>query len=120
MDIMTRINLLRESEFSTEEDYDDLCAIVRLFKEGYKIEVTEENGGFMITHMAAAFRRNRIGEEILPLDEAVWEDVTETPEFALAGEIIKAIEAQITNPISEKERKFFFLHICSVLAASNQ
>lgn len=115
LDIMTRIDLLFECGFSTKEDYDDLCKIVAIFKDRCNIALTEENGGIMITHIAAAFKRNQSGEEISPLRDSVFEDVKDSPQFALASELVEEIESQITNTISEKERKFFFLHICTVL-----
>ena len=117
MDIMNRIKLLHESGFSTREDYEDLCKIVSIFNEEYNIWLTEENSGIMITHIAAAFSRNKTGEEISPLGIDSWAEIEGLPQFKLADEIIYKIESEITNEISENERKFFFLHICTLLVA---
>ena len=116
MDIMNRIKLLYESGFSTREDYEDLCKIVSICKDEYHIPLTEENGGIMMTHIAAAFHRNRTGEEISPLDIDLWSEVEGSPQFELASSLVERMETEITNEISGNERKFFFLHICTLLA----
>ena len=115
MDIMERIGLLLQCGFSDKEDYDDLCKIISIFRDDFKIELTEENSGVMITHMAAAFKRNTTGEEISPLDESVFEDVEDSDMYALANEIVTKIESGIENRITGEERKFFLLHICTLL-----
>ncbi len=118
MDIMMRVDTLLESEFSTEEDHADLCKVIAIFQERHGLAITEENAGIMITHMAAAFRRNRTGELIEPLADA-FEEVKESPHFPMATAIMDEIARQVSNEVSDNEREFFLLHICSLLVNEN-
>ena len=118
MDIMTRVDTLLECDFSTPEDHDDLCKVIAVFQERHGFALTEENAGIMITHIAAAFRRNRTGEAIEPLADA-FEEVKESAHFPMATAIMDEIARQVINEVSDTEREFFLLHICSLLANEN-
>lgn len=115
MNIMDRIDTLFSCGFSTESDYDDLCRIVDVFDKRCGIELTEENAGIMITHMASAFRRNRTDETVEPLDAKVFAEAMSSEAFPLAESIVDEIIGSISNAVSENEKEFFLIHICSLL-----
>lgn len=117
MDIMERINILRDTEFSTEQEYKDLVSIVALFQEEFNISLTEENAGVMITHMAAAFRRNRTKESIDGLDPVVVEQMEASGEYSGAVEILREIQNTIENKVNAIEEEYFLLHISNFLEA---
>lgn len=120
MDIMERINMLKQCGFSTEEDHADLCEIVRIFTDEYNIPITEENAGVMITHIAAAFKRNRTGEKVEPLDREVYKEAVQSEEYMTANEIMDKIVSAISGEVSETEREFFIVHICMLLSGGNE
>lgn len=119
MDLMERIRLLREYGMMDETAFEDILAIMKLFKEEYGIELTEENAGIMITHMSSAFHRNVTGEEIDAMDACILEEIKEVPEYVRAERILVSIASGIKNDLSKKEMEYFLVHICNLLANTN-
>ena len=120
MDIMERIGLLKEYNIADQTAYDDLVAIIKLIRERFGILLTEENAGVMITHIAAAFGRNRSGESVNPLVEAAVRELREHPCHSQAAEMLEALQGVITNELNEIEREFVLLHLCNLLYSINK
>ena len=115
MELMERIELLKEYGRMDETSYQDILFILDLFKENYRIELTEDNAGVMITHMSSAFYRNVTGEEINALDAGILEEIKQIPEYPKAKQILDSIIEGIENALSQKERDYFLVHICNLL-----
>lgn len=114
MDIMERVELLKSCELVNEKGYKDLLAIIQVFHE-QGIRLTEENGGMMITHIAAAFKRVDDKEKVEPLDPLVVEALQEESIYEQAVGIIQAVKRSICYVLSEDEYAFILVHIARVL-----
>lgn len=115
MSIMPRIDLIKEYGLADSMAYDDLVTIVGLMDSRFGITLTEDNAGVMITHIAAAFQRNTTGEAISPLVPEVVEGLRSDESYVKACEILDVICSTIKNPLSEAERDFVLLHLCSLV-----
>lgn len=115
MELMERIELLKEYGRMDETGYRDILFILDLFRANYRIELTEDNAGIMITHMSSAFYRNAAGEEIDALDAGILEEIGQIPEYPKAEQILDSIIEGIENELSQKERDYFLVHICNLL-----
>ena len=116
MDIMERIDIMKECGLSSEQEHKDLCAVVRLCKDEFGIALTEENAGVMITHIGAALRRVRTGEAVEPLDPEVYAQAAEEPEYERAQKIVARLLETLTAALPEEERQFFLVHVVQVLS----
>ncbi len=114
MDIMDRVNLLKECGMANEEAYNDLKIIIDVFRD-YHIILTEENAGTMITHFSAVFRRNTSDETLEPLAQEAVFDLKSDTFFERSYEILQSIVAKIQNEINPVEEDFVLLHICTLL-----
>lgn len=116
MDIMERIDILKECGLVDEQGYQDLITIKKVFQDQFNIVLTEENAGIMVTHIAAAFKRLETKEEIIPLDDSVLEQLKEETVFEKSKQILENLRKEICNKLSYQEEKFILVHICNVLS----
>ena len=120
MDIMKRINLLLDTQFINEEEHADLLTILEVFANRPGYEITEKTGGIMITHMAAAFRRNRVNESINPLSVDILCEIAASGHFEKASVILEEIKLKINNNICKDEEGYFLLHICTFIEKNSK
>lgn len=114
MDIMERVSMLKLCNMTDDIAHQDIITIIKIFRE-YDIELTEENAGIMITHLAAAFKRNTTGESINPLAETTITEIKQDPQFPKSEIIFKNIASNIKNKFNQTEEEFAKLHICTLL-----
>lgn len=115
MDIMDRINLMKECGLVDDAAYADLINIVRVFREDFQFEITEENGGVMITHIGAAIHRQKTGEKVEPLDREILEQAGNEPVYWTAQKILERIRQTTPTRLPPEEEEFLLVHICNTL-----
>lgn len=115
MDIMDRINLMREYGLADDAIYADLVGIVEVFREDFGFDLTEENGGTMIAHVGAAMKRLKSGEKIEPLDRGVLKQAEEEPIYPEALRILEKIREKMACKLPKVEQEFLLVHICNTL-----
>lgn len=116
--IHERINLMTELGLIDQIDYKDLYTIIALTKEMLKIEMTEENGGILMTHIAAAFGRNKSNESIDRLTPAVLEEIKSDDHYPASVALVNAVVDNIVNKVTEVEKEFILLHFCTLIKNS--
>ena len=77
MDFTERLDLYKEGGMLTDDDVKDVEAIIKMFKDDYGVELQEENADTFIAHICAAYSRNKSGEPVDELPEAVRSDMSE-------------------------------------------
>ncbi|MVB12027.1 hypothetical protein CAFE_27560 [Caprobacter fermentans] len=115
MDIMDRINLMKECSLVDDAAYADLVSIVKVFREDFRFDLTEENGGVMITHIGAAIKRLKAGEKVNPLDREVLSQAAEESVYPTAQKILDRIREKIARRLPSAEEEFLLVHICNTL-----
>ena len=111
---MERIEMLISLNMIDEKDHLDLLKIIEIVESTCDVKVTEENGGIFITHVAALFQRNKNGTLIDPLGGDVISQLKSETHYRLAQKTVDLIASTIFNPISELERHYLVLHLCTL------
>lgn len=112
-----RLNLLQTCGFVDEIGREDLESIVRVLTQEYGVSRDSELLGTLVTHVAAAMKRVREGEEVNPLSEEVLNDVYESAVYANARHIQQEILSQMNCKLPAAEEDFLLVHIGGLLLA---
>lgn len=115
MDIMERINIMKQCSLVDNEGYQDLLSVVRVFHDDFQFNLTEENGGVMITHLGAAIHRMKSGEKVTPLDSEVLKQAEEEPVYETSIKILNQIRKEMISELPKDEQDFMIVHICNTL-----
>lgn len=115
MDIMERINLMKECGMIDDVAYADLMTIVKIFQKDFQFNLTEENGGVMITHIGAAINRIKSGEKIEPLDREVLRQAADELSYPTALKILAQVKQEMVCKLPDIEQEFLLVHICNTL-----
>ncbi len=115
MELTPRFEVIKNCGLTSESGYEDLLLIVDIFKNDFDIELTEENAGVMITHLASAFKRIETGEAVNPLDSALVEQIKMEPVYPLAQKIVDTVLSRIQNELSRDEQDFMLVHVGTLL-----
>jgi len=100
---------------------DEIMAVViefaQNFEKKYSMEITEENGSMLITHLSMALARIKRGEEINEMDEMALKEVKETPIYDELPEFYKEIEDKLQIKIPDSEKGFIAVHVCTLVSS---
>lgn len=115
-----RLKLLEESGEIDSSIRNAVINFIKHIEDKYFIEVVEENGGMLVTHLAMAFSRIRRGEEIEDIDEEIFKEVKETEIYKELPDCYKLIEEQLDIFIPQTEKDYIALHVCTLIEKSNK
>jgi len=113
MDLTLRLKLLKDGAQIDEDTYNNLLKIIESFKKDFQIELSEENGGMFITHLAVALERIKKKELVEPIEELIFEEVRNDKNFKKANDILESLEKDINISVPEVERPFILLFLVS-------
>ena len=82
-----RIDVLQQSGFVDEIGREDLEKLVKVLTQDYGFPHSDELLGVLVTHVAAALKRQRDGEVINPIEGDILEDVISSKVYPEAREI---------------------------------
>ena len=117
--IMERINVLSELNLINDVDRLDLMSLIKIIETQLKIEVTEENGGILITHVSAMFQRNKSGEQLEPLEKEIVLELQASVHYDSAIQVAEEIISVIENNVSEAEKGYLLLHLCTLVNSTS-
>ncbi|MCI6274123.1 MAG: PRD domain-containing protein [Coriobacteriaceae bacterium] len=110
-----RIDVLQQSGFVDEIGREDLEKLVKVLTQDYGFPHSDELLGVLVTHVAAALKRQRDGEVINPIDGNILEDVISSKVYPEAEEIKSRIVASMTSQLSRDEENFILVHVGGML-----
>lgn len=116
MDLTLRLKLLKDGAQIDEDTYNNLLKIIESFKKDFQIELSEENGGMFITHLAVALERIKKKELVEPIEDLIFEEVRNDKNFKKANDILGSLENDINISVPEVERPFILMHIVTLLS----
>ncbi len=114
-ELSERIKVLRDAGFVDERGARDLEAIAGVLTRECGVSRDSEVLGTLVTHVAAAIKRARDGEEVTPLDPAVIEEVRASPVYGKARRIQQEVLAAMSGKLSAPERDFVLVHVGGLL-----
>lgn len=109
-------------EKSGEIDFSIRKAVIDFIKnieKKYSIEVKEENGSMLVTHLAMALSRIKKGEEIESIDEEIFQEVKTMRIYSELPEYYKLLEEQLDISIPQSEKDYIALHVCTLIKKTN-
>lgn len=115
MDFKDRLDMYVEGGMITQSDVEDVNAVIKLFKDNYEIELTEENAATFIAHLCAAYGRNTTKEELDDLSDEVMTEIENLDSYPESLEILNKIISVTKNPLNDVEKKYVLLHLNNLI-----
>lgn len=109
-----RIAILKDNGVIGEDVAEFVNKTIDIMASDYP-QIDEDRATMFTTHLAMATQRIKTGETVDMMDEEMWKEITECPEYPQASEFSKKMFAVSTIDFPESERKFLMLHICNML-----
>ena len=115
MDFKDRLDMYVEGGMITQSDVEDVNAVIKLFKDNYGIELTEENAATFIAQLCAAYGRNTTKEELDDLSDEVMTEIENLDSYPESLEILNKIISVTKNPLNDVEKKYVLLHLNNLI-----
>ena len=110
-----RLGILRSGNVISSEAEDKVKKVVYRLKERWKLALTEENGGRMVTHLAMALMRIDRGEEISSPADDILEEFRELDIYEASVEIVDDLIAWAPMNLPRAEKDYMIVNICLLL-----
>lgn len=120
MNLIFRLELLKKAKQIDEEVFKAMTGVIDLFKSNWGIELTEDNGQMMVTHLSMALMRVKNSLPINEIDEEVYEDVKESEFFIKAGKILEDMRTILPVELPESEKKYMLVNNTLILENFNE
>ncbi len=118
MDIMIRVNILKDAGQLSQENYETVKNVIALLETKHKLLVTDESASQLITHLCAALERIDKGETVAPVDSDVYAEFTKEAAFSKASAISKELVSLI-GKVPAEEGQYLTIHIATLLTICN-
>jgi len=112
MELDERLIILRDAEQIDEDIYEKSIKIISMFNTRWNIELTEENGAMLITHLCIALQRVKNNSTVEEIDEDIYGEVKLNHNFETCKRVLKDIKNEINMDIPESEQSFILMHLC--------
>lgn len=120
MNLNFRLELLKKANQIDEEVFIAMAGVIDLFKNNWNVELTEENGQMMITHLSMALMRVKKSLPVNEIDEEVYADVKESEFFIQAREILEDMMEILPVKLPESEKKYMLVNNTLILETLNE
>lgn len=115
MGLDIRLNILKNAGQISEETFIALKNIINMFREKWDINLTEENGSMLITHLSVALERIRKGEFIEGIEGELYGEIKNHCQYEKCRNLLKDIKETAQIEIPESEETFIIMHLCTLL-----
>ncbi|SKC81724.1 PRD domain-containing protein [Maledivibacter halophilus] len=105
-----RLEILKQAGEISDEIMGVVIEFIKNFEKKYSLEINEENGSMLITHLSMALARIKRGEEIDGMDESVLNEIKQNPIYGELPEFYDEIEKKLQIKIPDSERGFIAAH----------
>lgn len=115
MDLETRLEILNVSGAITDATKDVMLNVIDMFNKKHNIELTEDNGAMMVTHLSMAITRVKNNEPVKMIDEEVFKETLESEHIEKANLIYNDLSKVLDVTLPEDEKKYMLVNICVIL-----
>jgi transcriptional regulatory protein LevR len=120
MELDIRLQILKDADQICEETFEALKRVIKMFKNKWSIELTEDNGAMLITHLSVALERIKKGEEIEGIDSEIYSQIESHCEFEKCRQVLKDIIYETEINIPKYEETFIMMHLCTLFESNNK
>lgn len=111
-----RLEILKQAGEISDEIMGVVIEFIKNFEKKYSLEINEENGSMLITHLSMALARIKRGEEISEIDELTLKEIKDTSIYKELPEFYKEIEEKLQIKIPNSEKGFIAVHVCTLVS----
>ncbi|MDR1893421.1 MAG: PRD domain-containing protein [Spirochaetales bacterium] len=115
MDLEERLAILVNGGVISPAAENTVRRIIDRFDRQWRIKLTEENGGRLITHLAGALMRQETESPVNPLAREHFEEFKASPYFEKARAITGDLFSHVSLDLIEEEQDYLIIHICLIL-----
>jgi transcriptional regulatory protein LevR len=110
-----RFRLLIASGQASETSISATRQALQQVEAHYGLELTEELGAPLATHLGITLQRLLSGELLTPVPDVVWQELQACPEeLELAESIVADLERHLNLSIGRDEVGFIAVHLCKI------
>ena len=113
--LLLRLNIFKNTGMLSQENYEKVIKVIKYF-EVKGININEDNGSMLITHIVMYINRLNKGEIIEKLDE---ESLEELKTYNNAEKIYLDFE-NILGKINENEKGYILAHLINLLKGEKE
>ena len=110
-----RLGILRNGNVISAGVEKSVRRVILRLEERWKIQLTEEKGGRMVTHLAMALMRVERGEEIKAPEDGVLEEFRGLDVFPVSQNIVNDLIAWTPIELPAAEQDYMIVNICLLL-----
>jgi transcriptional regulatory protein LevR len=119
MDLDERLKILVSGQVISEDVDQAVRRVIERLRARWGIDLTEENGGRMVTHLAMALMRIRQKKELKPLEADHFDEFKSSECFSRSAGICDDLCAWTPLELPEAERQYLVINICLILEDMN-
>lgn len=119
MELDTRLTILKDSGQIDEEVYKKMLKVICMFYKKWNIELKEDNGSMLITHLCIALQRVKNNCPAEKIEDDVYKEVKLNPYFKISTRALSDIQKEVDMDIPESEKSFLMMHLCVLFQKEN-
>ena len=116
--LLLRLDIFKNTGMLSQENYEKVIKIIK-YLEFKNINIDEDNGSMLITHIVMYLNRLNKGEMIENLDEESLEELKSFNEYHNAEKIYLNFE-NILGKINENEKGYILAHLINLLKGEKE
>ena len=116
--LLLRLDIFKNAGMLSQENYEKVIKIIK-YLEFKNINIDEDNGSMLITHIVMYLNRLNKGEMIENLDEESLEELKSFNEYHNAEKIYLNFE-NILGKINENEKGYILAHLINLLKGEKE
>lgn len=115
MDLQMRLDILNNSGAICNSTKEVMINVIDMFKEKHDIELTEDNGSMMVTHLSMAIMRVKTNQPVNGINEEVYQETLTSEYFSKANLIYEDLAEVLDVVLPSDEKKYMLVNICVIL-----
>ena len=116
--LLLRLDIFKNTGMLSQENYEKVIKIIK-YLEFKNINIDEDNGSMLITHIVMYLNRLNKGEMIENLDEESLEELKSFNEYHNAEKIYLNFE-NILGKINKNEKGYILAHLINLLKGEKE
>ena len=119
MELDIRLGILKDAGQIDEDVYRNVIKVISIFHDRWSIDLKEENGAMIITHLCIALQRVKKNCSVEKIDEEIYEEVKQNQYFETSQKALCNIISEMNMDIPESEKSFLLMHLCVLFEKEN-
>lgn len=114
-DLNNRLNILKRAGQIENDSIVLANSVIEKIRKLHNIELNEDNGAMLVTHIVMANERMKKKELINPLDESIALQLSNEKFFDVALDTLNEIILLFGEKFQESERNYILMHLLNIL-----